>query len=245
MKKLLPFFTLLFLLAGVLHAQTPMFFNTNVVSGTNVFPFGSTTNKVQWCIPAGSLGTVTAGNNITTVYFQSGGAYSNTYPLINIKLKTGTSAGLTGTAAGPWEPGMTVVYSGTAVPLTTTSGQWFGFTLTTPWLYNPALPLFVEVEQNSTSANQGICQAVNITGAGNGRQWGTFGSTAITSTGLNQVNFGIDVLPATPCTAPPAPNSALPVSFTTCPGITNPTIGLATTYTFGGITYQWYASTTS
>ena len=246
MKKLLQLFTLFIFCTGGLLAQTPMFFNTNVVSGANAFPLGSTTSsKVQWCIPAGSLGTVTAGNNITKVYFQSGGAYSNTYPNLNIRLKTGTSAGLTGTASGPWESGMTLVYAGTAVPLVTTSGQWFGFTLTTPWLYNPALPLFVEMEQNGTSASQTCCQAVNIAGSGNGRQWGLYGSTAITSTGLNQVNFGIDVLPATPCTAPPSPNSVLPVTFTTCPGISNPTVGLANTYTFGGITYQWLSSTTS
>ena len=226
MRRLLQIITFFVLFTGVMLAQTPMFFNTNVVSGTNVFPFGSTTNKVQWCIPAGSLGTVTAGNNITKVYFQSGGSYSNTYPIINIRLKTGTSAGLTGTTSGPWEPGMTLVYSGTTVPVTTTSGQWFGFTLATPWLYNPALPLFVDVEQNSSSATQGICQAVNISGSGNGRQWGTFGSTAITGTGLNQVNFGIDVLPATPCTAPPAANVVAPANFTTCPGINNPTIVL-------------------
>lgn len=246
MKKILQFCLAILLLIGSLSAQPPQFFNTNTAGGANAFPLGSTTsNKVQWTIPAGSLGTVTAGNNITKVYFQSGSNSTNTYPILNVRLKTGTSAGLTGTAAGPFETGMTLVYSGTAAVITNTIGQWFGFTLSTPFLYNPALPLLVELEQNATTANQTLYQAFAITGPGNGRQWGTFGGTTITGVGTQQINFGIDVLPATPCTAPPGANTVLPISFTTCPGIINPTIGIANTYTDGGITYQWQSSTIS
>jgi hypothetical protein len=246
MKKLLQLFFGLIIFGGLLNAQTPQFFNTNVAGGANAFPLGSTTSsKVQWTIPAGSLGTVTAGNNITRVYFQSGSNATNTYPIINVRLKTGTTAGLTGTAAGPFETGMTLVYSGTAAVITNTVGQWFGFLLSTPFLYNPALPLLVELEQNATTANQTVYQALTVTGPGNGRQWGLFGGTTITGVGTQQVNFGIDVLPATPCTAPPGANTVLPLSFTTCPGISNPTIGIANTYTDGGITYQWQSSTVS
>jgi len=249
MKKILLHNSLILFCFGSLLAQTPMFFNTNVGTGGNAFPLGNTatSRKVQWCIPAGSLGTVTPGNNITTIYFQSGSNATNTYPIINLKLKTGSSTGLTGTTAGPIEAGMTTVYTATARVIASTAGSWIAFPLTTPWLYNPALPLYVELEHNATSLiSQTLYQAVNISGqAGNGRQWADYNVGTLTGTGLNQINFGIDVIPATPCTAAPPANSVAPANFTTCPGINNPTIGLASTYSLGGITYQWFASTTS
>src|SRR3954470_24354394 len=100
MNKLLSFLFLLLAFAGL--SQTPMFFNTNVAGGANAFPLSnsSTSRKVQWFIPPNSLGSVGPGNNITTVYFQAGSTGSNTYPIITVKLKTGSGTGLTGVGAG-------------------------------------------------------------------------------------------------------------------------------------------------
>lgn len=247
MKRNFTFFAFMFLAVWAF-GQTPMFLNTATAGGANTFPFANSaaSRKVQWFIPPNSLGGVTAGNNITKVWFQAGSTASQTYPIFTIKLKTGSGTGLTGTAAGPVEPGMTVVYSTVNQTLSTTAGQWFGFTLQTPWLYNPNLPLIVEVEHNATTTSgPSVYQAVNIPGPGNGRQWADYNVATLTGIGAQQVNFGIDVLPATPCTVAPTANTIAPSAFTTCPGLSNPTMSLATTYSFGGITYQWYSSTTS
>lgn len=238
------------LVAGsvLLFAQTPMFFNTNSAGGGNVFPFGNlaASRKVQWFIPPNSLGAVAPGNNITKVWFQAGSTASQTYPIFTIKLKNGSGTGLTGVASGPIEPGMTVVYSAVNQTLSTTTGVWFGFNLQTPWLYNPNQPLIVEVEHNATSGSgPSIYQFTSIPGPGNGRQWADYNVGTLTGIGTNQVNFGIDVIPATPCTVAPIANTIVPSSFSTCPFISNPTMSLASTYSFGGITYQWQSSTIS
>jgi hypothetical protein len=248
MTKKITFLGLLVLFTCTLLAQTPMFFNTNVQAGQNSFPFSNlaTSRKVTWYIPANSLGAVTAGNNITKVWFQMGSTATQTYPIFNIKLKTGTGTGLTGTGTGPCETGLTVVYSAVNQVISSSTGGWFGFVLQTPWLYNPNVGLIVEVEHNATSGSgPTVCQAVSIPGPGNGRQWADYLAVNNTGVGTNQVNFGIDVLPATPCTVAPISNTIIPSSFTTCPFLTNPTMSLASTYSFGGITYQWQSSTIS
>jgi len=211
---------------------------------------GLTTQMVQWCIAPNTLfnasGFVGPGNNITVVYFQTGTGVTKTYPNIVIKLKQGTAAGLTGVVAGAPEAGMTTVYSGTNVTVTSTAGGWISFTLQTPFLYDPTFPLFVELGQNSPVFSGGptVLQSA-FAFAGNGRQWCDFNGTAVTGTGANRIHFGIDVLPATPCTSAPPANSTSPASFTTCPGALNPNLNLASSYSLGGITYQWLSSTTS
>src|SRR4051794_9355890 len=95
MKKIHILLLLVTALTGF--SQTPTYYNLNV-SGTsnNIFPFGTTTTrKVQWRISANSLGTLTAGYNITVVYFMTTNTGSNTYPLLNIKMKQNGS-GLAG-----------------------------------------------------------------------------------------------------------------------------------------------------
>jgi hypothetical protein len=249
MRKIFTAFLLVMVTATVI-GQVPMFFNTNTATGGNAIPFNSgatlTWRRAQWFIAAGSLGTVTAGNQITAVYFHFSNTQTRVYPNFAVRLKTGTGTGLTGVAAGPFEAGMTTVFSATNYTLTSSAGNWYQILLPTPFLYNPAAPLYVEIEHDATSGTgPTVYQGANITGPGNGRQWGDISPANITSVGSNQVNFGIDVIPAVPCNAAPASNTQVPLSFTTCVGIPNPTITLATTYTFGGITYQWQSSTLS
>lgn len=248
MKKIYTLFIVMVLFAIDLRAQLPTYSNTSVAAGANAFPLNNSTTSrsVQWFIPPNSLGAVPPGNNITVVYFQTGSTATRLYPIINLKLKVGAGTGLTGVATGPPEAGMTTVYTGINQTISSTAGGWISFTLTTPFLYNPTLPLIVELEHNATTGTgPTIYQAVSIPGPGNGRQWMDYAATSITGIGTNQVNFGIDVIPATPCTTAPPPNSILPLTFTTCPGLQNPNLTLASTYSFGGITYQWQSSTVS
>jgi len=250
MRKITNAFIFLFLLAGAAMAQVPQYFNTNTAGGANSWPYNNftTARRIQFFIPPNNLGAVTAGNNIVKIYFQAGGNATITYPILNVKLKQAPASqtGLTGTTGGPMESGMTSVFAGANVPITTTTGNWFNITLTTPFLYDPAFPLIVEIEHNA-SAGPGptIYQSGNIPGPGWGRQWADYNSNSITLPGgTERVNFGIDVLPAIPCTVTPAANTAVGPTVAVCPNA-SALIGLATTYSFGGITYQWQSSTVS
>ncbi len=229
-----------------------MHFNTNVAGGANSIPMNAliaTWQKCQWFIDANSLVNptpVTAGNNITVVYFQTGSATNKMYSNINVKLKQGSGTGLTGINGGPVEGGMTTVYAGTNVNVISTIGGWISFTLQTPWLYNPALPLIVELEQDAVPASGGptLYQANNIIGPGNGRQWAGYNAATLAGIGANRINFGVDVVPATPCAGTPGPNSVVTPTAPTCPN-NSAQLSLATTYSFGGITYQWQYSNVS
>ena len=54
-------------------------------------------------------------------------------------------------------------------------------------------------------------------------------------------NMRFEWISPTPCSTQPAANSILTPTFAICPN-SSVTIGLANTYTVGGITYQWQSS---
>jgi len=232
-------------------AQSPQYYNSTTVGGSNVFPFGNTTTrKVQWRFPANTFGTsgagngnVGSGNNITTVYFYTSTNTSNTYPILNIRLKQNGN-GLVG--GGNFDTGMTLVYQGTNVTKTGVTNGWMQFILQTPFTYDPSQPLLIEVEHNATSGTGPyINQTTTWTGPGFGREWGDYGNSTYSGGDANVVGFGIDVVPNTPCTVTPGPNTIVPVSYSACAGGQNPSLGVANSYSFGGITYQWQMSTQS
>src|SRR5688500_1408361 len=104
MKKNYLHFIFAFIIANVYQAQTPT--HSNQAGGiANAFPLNnnSTAAKVQWFIPAATLGTLSTGLfNITNVYFQAGSNATQVYPVINVKLKTGTAmTSLSGTTVAP------------------------------------------------------------------------------------------------------------------------------------------------
>lgn len=249
MKKFTSLFIFLMIACASL-AQVPTYFNTSAAGGANSFPLSNTgtSRKVQWFIPPGSLGAVPPGNNITDVYFQAGSAASINYPILTVKLKTAApgATGLSGVGAGPVEPSMQTVYSGVNVQVVTTLGGWIKITLQTPFLYNQTQGLIVELEHNSTSfGGPTLYQAGTNPGPGPGRQWADYNVGTLSGVGgLERVNFGIDVLPSTPCTVTPGPNSIVTPSYAICPN-SSANLSLATTYSFGGITYQWQSSTSS
>jgi hypothetical protein len=242
MKKILLFFVIL---GSSMMGQTPQYFNSNAAGSANSWPFNNNTTARRWqyFCPAGSLGSVGPGNNITTIYFHAASTSSKTFPILNVSLKTGSGTGLTGTVGGPFESGMTLVYSGTNVLLTTTTGGWFGITLQTPFLYDPSFPLIVEIEHNATSGTGPTINQPTTAGSWR-RQYGNYNTNVIGSGDGAYANFGIDVIPAVPCTAVPGANSVVTPTAMTCPNA-SAMLGLATTYSFGGITYQWQSSTVS
>jgi hypothetical protein len=242
MKKITSLFLLI--TSCVLAQPTPQYFNTTAPNGNNSYPFNTTIGrKIQWCIEANSLGSVGSGNNIVKVYFQAATSQTGNYPLLEVRLKTGTSAGLTG-SGGLYETGMTTVYSGTNVSLTSVTGQWFSITLNTPFLYNPTLPLLIEVENNNSAGVGPSVYQNAFTGSGYGRLYGNNGNATYTGGDYIRVNFGIDVIPATPCTVTPVANSVAGPTAPICPNA-SALLTIANTYSFGGITYQWQSSTSS
>lgn len=58
-------------------------------------------------------------------------------------------------------------------------------------------------------------------------------------------DYNVNVIANTPCSGTPASNVIVPATYSTCPGLNNPSMSLSTQYTVGGITYQWYSSTVS
>jgi len=242
MKKIYSFILLLFIVFET-SAQTPQFWNFNTTGGANAFPFGTTTSrKVQWRFPANSLGSVTAGNNITVVYFFTGNANTVTFPLINISLKQGVPQFSGG---GLYETGMTPVYSGTNVVKTGVTNGWMSFTLTTPFTYDPAQVLLIEVEHNNTGAIGPTVHQSSPVGPGFGRLYGNYPNANYAGADQTVAHFGIDVVPNTPCSGNPATHTLLPASFTTCPSYTNPAVTMHTFYPFGGLQYSWQEATQS
>jgi hypothetical protein len=248
MKKLLLIFFLL--TEGCLLAQVPMFFNTNAAGGQNSIPFNSggqmVWRRAQFCIPAGNLGAVPPGNNITVIYFQAGSTANVTYPSFTVRLKTAGPTGMVAAAASPFESGMTQVFQANNFVMSTVTGAWYGITLQTPFLYNPAMPLIVDFEHSHTAATGPTVMQPGIIAlvGSNGRQWGDIAGAPISGVGTQQLNFGIDVLPATPCAGTPGPNTVVTPTAPVCPN-NGAQLSLATTYSFGGITYQWQYSNVS
>lgn len=250
MKRKLHFFILLMSVAYMGFAQLPPYYNVNGTGGANTFPFSNsaTSRKVTWFIPANDLQSPTpllAGNAITHVWFKFSNTTTRTFPNFNIKLKNGTGTGLVNGAGGPCETGLTVVYQATNFVMNTTAGSWYSFQLITPWPYNPSLPLIVEVEHDATTGTGGyVYQTNNIPGPGNGRQWSNYQAVTITGAGTNRVDFGVTVVPTTPCSGTPGANSVVTPTAGICPNsVAN--ISLANSYTVGGITYAWQSSTVS
>lgn len=247
MRKLLLFFFVVLNLASI--AQ-PMFFNSAATGGGNAIPFNSgatlTWRRAQFGISANSIGTVQAGNMITKVWFLPSSSANVTYPTFTIRLKQGNpSTGMVGTAGGPFEQNMTVVFQATSFNMVTTANTWYGITLQTPFLYDPSQPLIVDFEHNHTSATGPTVNQPGVQGLGNGRQWGDGNGANITGVGTQLFDFGIDVVPAPPCTGAPPANTLTPSMATVCSNYAIPSLMMTNTYSLSGLGYQWYASTTS
>lgn len=224
-------------------AQVPTYFNNNTAVGANAFPWGNPNRKIQWRILANSLGSVSGGNNISVVYFQTGTTASNTYPLLTIGLKQGVTQFAGG---GTWETGFTNVYTGNNVTVNSTAGGWLSFTLQTPFLYDPTQVLLIDVEQNQSSTNTMTQYQASPAGPGAGRQYGNINTASPVGTDATVANFGIDVVPAVPCSTQPSTNSIVGPTAAICPnGTANMNVTNTYTAASGGIVYQWQSSTTS
>ncbi|MBL7682867.1 MAG: T9SS type A sorting domain-containing protein [Flavipsychrobacter sp.] len=137
--------------------------------------------------PALPMGT------ITKIYYKS--ATSTTSTFSNVTISIGTTT-LTAFATGPWNTGLTTVFGPATYANTFVSGQWFEFTLSSPFFYDGTSNFIVEASQ--TGYTSGVIIQQGSVG-GNRRMWGNVTATTA-SAGTGSPEFGIDIIPGSPCT---------------------------------------------
>ena len=154
MKKILLLFKIFVLSAFafgplLVWAQPPQYHNgpLNTSSGNSIpLAFNASGVRGQLLYPVGVFGTPPGGHQITDLYWA---AYtlstgSSTYSQLHISMKQANISSLSTTA---YETGMTIVFSSTSYTITYVGGNWFKITLQTPFVYDPTLPLIIEVNQ--------------------------------------------------------------------------------------------------
>jgi hypothetical protein len=214
MKNLLICLTVLAFMAGPelsLMAQ-PQYYNYNTSgSGSNSFPFNISGGKdVQLLYLPGDFNQPAAApaGNITSISFL----ISNSYPLgpwtyTDLTIKMGQST-LNTFATGTFYTGaLTTVYYRASIQLQAAGGTWMTFVLDTPFPYNPAQSLIVDVGQCGVPGASGFSM-VFTTLSGARRNYSVGGcpfayggqNAAIYHTGINVQTSGPPVVTTTAAT---------------------------------------------
>jgi photosystem II stability/assembly factor-like uncharacterized protein len=198
MKKFTSLFALSFFVSVSLLAQTPMHYNTNSGTSNNTYPFGQTPgHQTQWLIRPNELNQpnpVPPGSNITRLYFFMGGTATVTFT--NLKIWLGQTT-LTSLPSGQWYPGtLDLVYSRASVQLSSVTVTWMNISLDVPFFYDPSQSLVISVQQCGASAS-----GMNVrqsTGTPTIRNYSSPSACPQSYVGGDgqQINFGIDVIPA-------------------------------------------------
>ena len=136
----------------------PQYFNYNTNGSNNSFPFNISSGKdVQLLYLPGDFNqpTPAPAGNITSISFR----IADTYPLgpwtyTDLTIKMGQST-ITSFTTGAFYSPLTIVYYRASVSLTGVPGQWMTIPLDTPFPYDPAKSLIVDL---------GHCGAPGATG---------------------------------------------------------------------------------
>ena len=163
--------------------------------GGNSIPFAYSSSGVrgQGLYPVGVFGSPPSGRAIKKVYW---GPYpsstgSVTYSQLQIYLKQANISSLSTT----YETGMTQVFSATSYYLSYTAGYWYGFTLPTPFPYNPNLPLIWEVRSLHQSFVNFYNNVVSPTPSGAYRNYSSsYSATTASGAGAYMISFGFDLV---------------------------------------------------
>jgi hypothetical protein len=139
---------------------------------------------------------IPSGMQITTVYFLTGTAGMRVFSNLQILLAQSTITTLTSGAfyAGPYD---TVYYKDTST-LVSTSGGWMPVVLKHPFPYDPTKSLIMFTGVCSFTGTGTTVYNSTLTGVR--RVWSVGGCpfAPYASGDVNVVNFGVDVIPATP-----------------------------------------------
>lgn len=161
MKKALSFvFTVVVSLAYV-GAQTPDYYNYNTGGSGNSFPFNiDMGKKIQLLYLPNDFnqpGPTPSGTIESVAFRMIADLGPFTYTSISISMG---QTSITGFTAGSFYAGpMTLVYSGTNVNLSAATNDWLTFTLDTPFPYDSAQSLVIEIEQCGATGASGFSTA--------------------------------------------------------------------------------------
>ena len=213
MNKLLIPLLLALLLCVNAGAQTPGYYRTTGTSSTNQYPLGQNTGsgKMQELFLPADFNTLPPSGTITKIYFRS--VLANTtanYTNFKVSLLQTTATTLSNNT---FLTGLTPVLAPTSTYSITTSATastaspgWVGITLATPFTYNNAQSLIVEVQY--TAYTGGPITATIDASTNIDRRIVTPTVTATSGTlQSTKTDFGMDVITAPPAcvTAPTAP----------------------------------------
>jgi hypothetical protein len=179
----------------------PDYYNYNTNGSNNSFPWNLTDGKeVQLLYLPGDFNqpSPAPAGNITSISFR----IANTYPLgpatyTNLTIKMGQSA-ITSFTAGSFYTGpLTTVYYRTSVSLTGIVGEWMNIILDTPFAYDPAQSLIIDIGQCSETGATGFSMCfTNL--PGNRRIWSVGGCPFVYSNLNSSVyHLGISYGPIT------------------------------------------------
>jgi parallel beta-helix repeat protein len=245
--SLLLIFTVALLLSSRAFAQTPVFFKSGGISPitSGLFLNSTTSNKIQELYAPADFSNTPISGNITRIYFR-GSTASTTGTYTNFKVFMGQSATpvFPGTGGTTFFTNLTQVVNSPSKTLTSnaTAGGWFFIDLDTPFNYNNSQTLVIEVQ--FTSFTGGISTWASSSPAAPNHK--KIYSTLVTATtgsahAAYWQDFGMDVVPNTPCTTPPVAGQATSSATTICPNTTF-TLRLTNSAVGSGLTYQWQTS---
>jgi hypothetical protein len=228
--------------AQEVHAQTPTYFK-GTGTGSNTIPMNTAGSHTQQIYTPADFNTLPISGLITKIFFRNAVAgASGTYTNFSVAFLQNS---LTAFPNSTFLTGFTTALSQASITINgnATALGWYEIPLSTPFLYNNGQTLIVEIKYDSRT---GGMSGPTSTASGSKRL------SIITAPGAATGNlstiwgdFGMDVIPAGPCTSPPTPgtaiaNPALPV----CTG-TSVTLNLTGHSQGSGQTYIWQKSATS
>jgi hypothetical protein len=207
------------LIIGLTSEAQPQYWNALPTAGANVFPFNTlpaTGKRVQWIVGANefALPGPAPANNITSIWFRPNAACNATYTTLTVRMAlvpitTFITVGAFYTGA------MTIVRQQNTTITQPVALTWTEIPLTTPFTYNPAMNLIIEVYQcGFTGTGFNINQQAWGTAPNYRRQYSDAsspcGSIALPTGGdLNVPAIGISMVASVPCPTPTAQPTGL------------------------------------
>jgi hypothetical protein len=182
----------------------PQYFSTGVQHGTNTYPFQQTDRRTQWLYQAGDWNTTPPAGLIKRIYVMPGASVNNT-----TFQDFSVSIGQTALTALPlsWMPVTNVLSSGTYTIPTITGNTWLAIDLQTPFAFDPAQNLVIDIRQSAVLSGGFGVNSVNTSVVT--RTYGAYADATPPGAGLSLPFLGFDICP-TPSITSVSPISAVP-----------------------------------
>ena len=225
----------------IVHAQNPPYFK-GTGTATNTIPMNTAGSHCQQIYEPTDFNTLPIAGNITKIYFRNSvAAGSGTYVNFSVGFLQNS---LTTFPNSTFLTGFTNALSAASITINgnATAGGWYEIPLTTPFLYDNTQPLIVEIKYDSRTGGM----SGYTTTAGGNKRLSIVAPPGPATGNLSTLwgDFGIEVVPATPCTNPPTPGNATAIPSTPiCSGVPVQ-LNLAGNSSGSDQTYTWQSSST-